>query len=89
MDCFSILLPAIWLRPSIHKRLFVKLTNELIRFAEQAYVMRDVDALEEVSRVLMNLPVDAARQIGIYYYALAINRKGQTDEAERSARKSC
>lgn len=30
----------------------------------------------------MNLPIDSARQIGLYYHALAINRKGQKDEAE-------
>ena len=30
----------------------------------------------------MNLPTDAARQIGLYYYALAINRKGRREEAE-------
>jgi tetratricopeptide (TPR) repeat protein len=64
------------------QELFVKLTNELIRFAEQAYIMRDLGTLEEASQVLMNLPGDAARQIGSYYYALSINRKGQTDEAE-------
>jgi len=61
--------------------LFVDLTNELIRFAEQAYFMRDVDALHEVSQVLMNLPVDAARQIGTYYYALAINRSARAEAA--------
>ncbi|HYV05336.1 MAG TPA: hypothetical protein VFB82_12155, partial [Blastocatellia bacterium] len=43
--------------------------------------MRDLNALKEVSRALMNLPMDAARQIGTYYYALAINREGHTDEA--------
>jgi hypothetical protein len=68
---------------TVHSReLFVKLTNELIRLAEQAYNIRDVDALGEVSRILMNLPVDGARRIGTYYYALAINRKGNRDEAE-------
>ncbi|MEK6407968.1 MAG: hypothetical protein AABN34_13485 [Acidobacteriota bacterium] len=61
---------------------FLKLTNALIQFAEQAYTLRDLDALEEVSRVLMNLPIDAARQIGLYYHALAINRKGRIDEAK-------
>ncbi len=61
---------------------FLKLTNALIHFAEHAYTLRDLDALEDVSRVLMNLPVDAARQVGLYYLALAINRKGQRDEAE-------
>lgn len=71
------------LAQTVHSReLFVKLTNELIRFAEQAYILRDLGALDEVSHVLMNLPVDAARQIGTYYQALAINRKGKIDEAE-------
>ncbi|MEK6406180.1 MAG: hypothetical protein AABN34_04375 [Acidobacteriota bacterium] len=71
------------LAQTVHSHeLFVKLANELIEFAEQAYVMRDLNALDEISHVLMNLPVDAARQIGSYYYALAINRKGQRDEAE-------
>jgi tetratricopeptide (TPR) repeat protein len=64
------------------QEVFVKLTNELIHHAEQAYVMRDAEALGEVSQVLMNLPVDAARQIGLYYHALAINRKGHREEAE-------
>src|SRR4029079_1427801 len=54
----------------------------LIQFAEQAYLRRDVDALEDVSRVLMNLPVDAARQVGLYYHALAIKRKGDLDGAQ-------
>ena len=62
--------------------LFVKLTNEVIQFAEQAYLRRDLDSLEEISRVLTNLPVDAARQIGLYYHALAIKRKGDTVEAQ-------
>lgn len=61
---------------------FVKLTNELIRYAEQALVIRDVEALDEVSGLLMNLPVDAASQIGSYYYSLSIYRKGQRDEAD-------
>jgi len=70
------------LRLAVHSQeLSVELANELIRFAEQAYFVRDVDALDEVSRVLMNLSVDGARQIGTYYYALAINRKAR-DEAE-------
>jgi hypothetical protein len=62
--------------------LFLKLTNSLIQLAEQAYLMRDLDALEEVSRVLMNLPADAARQMGLYYHALAIKRKGDLNGAQ-------
>jgi hypothetical protein len=61
---------------------FLKLANALIHSAQHAYMLRDVDALEEVSTVLMNLPIDGARHIGLYYFALAINRKGQIDEAE-------
>jgi tetratricopeptide (TPR) repeat protein len=64
------------------QELFLKLTNSLIQFAEQAYLRRDLDALEEISRVLMNLPIDAARQIGLYYHALTIKRKGHLDEAQ-------
>ena len=62
---------------------FLKLTHDLIEVAEQAYVTRNQDVLEEVSRVLMSLPVEAARQIGLYYYALSIIRKGQFEEAQR------
>jgi tetratricopeptide (TPR) repeat protein len=64
------------------QKAFLKLTNALTHFAEQAYILRDLNALQEVSRVLMNLPVDAARQIGMYYHALAIKRKGLLDEAQ-------
>ena len=68
------------LRLAVHSQeLFVELANELIRFAEQAYFIRDVAALDDVSRILMNLPVDGARQIGTYYYALAINREARAE----------
>ncbi|MEK6301048.1 MAG: tetratricopeptide repeat protein [Acidobacteriota bacterium] len=63
--------------------LFVKLTNQLIRFAEQAYIRRDLDTLEDVSRVLMSLPVEASRQIGLYYAALNIKRRGRINEAQK------
>ena len=59
-----------------------KLIHELIEVAEQAYITRNLNVLEEVSRILMSLPVEAARQIGSYYYALRIKRKGQIDEAQ-------
>ena len=38
-------------------------------------------ALEEVSLVLMNLPIASARQIGRYYQALVINRNGHKYQA--------
>jgi tetratricopeptide (TPR) repeat protein len=62
---------------------FLKLTHELIEVAEQAYVTGNLDALEEVSQILLSLPIEAAQQIGLYYYALRIKRKGQIDEAQR------
>lgn len=57
------------------QEVFLKLTNVLIQFAEQAYILRDVDALAEISKVLMSLPIDGARQIGLYYHALGIKRR--------------
>jgi hypothetical protein len=72
-----------YLARTVHSQeLFVKLTNQLIRFAEQAYFIRDVETLDEVSQILLNLPVETARQVGLYYQALAIYRKGQIDEAD-------
>lgn len=61
---------------------FLKLTTRLVHLAEQAYALRDLNRLEEISAVLMSLPVDDAQHIGLYYRALAINRKGMRDEAE-------
>jgi tetratricopeptide (TPR) repeat protein len=72
-----------FLAQSVHsQQALLKLTDSLIHFAEQALTLRDLDALQEVSQVLMSLPVDATRQIGLYYHALAINRRGRTGEAE-------
>jgi tetratricopeptide (TPR) repeat protein len=70
------------LAQTVHsQKLFIKLTNELIQIAERALVMRDLHALEEVAGILMNLPVEAAQQVGLYYHAFAINRS-RRDEAE-------
>jgi tetratricopeptide (TPR) repeat protein len=44
--------------------------------------VRDLIALEEASSILVSLPVASARQIGLYYQALAIRRKGQPDQAK-------
>lgn len=70
------------LAQTVHsQQTFAQLTNELIRFAEHALAMRDLHALEDVSRILMNLPVEAAQQVGLYYHAYAINRS-KRDEAK-------
>jgi tetratricopeptide (TPR) repeat protein len=40
--------------------------------------------VQEVGLMLMNLPMDSARQVGQYYQALAFKRNGKKDEAQAS-----
>jgi tetratricopeptide (TPR) repeat protein len=58
------------------------LASGFIRLAEHVYSTRDMKKLEEASRVLMNLPLVGARQIGLFYRALTLKRAGQLDEAQ-------
>jgi tetratricopeptide (TPR) repeat protein len=58
-----------------------ELTRKLIGLAEHAFSLRDASTLEEASLVLMNLPIDKARQIGTYYQALALSTKRKRSEA--------
>jgi tetratricopeptide (TPR) repeat protein len=60
---------------------FNQLGHQLIQIAGHFASLRDMGALEEVSRVLLNLPIAYARQVGQYYQALAISRNGQKYEA--------
>ncbi len=53
------------------------LGNRLIHLAEQARMLRQVDALSELSLILCNFPVEHYRIIGQYYFALSICRNGQ------------
>jgi tetratricopeptide (TPR) repeat protein len=64
------------------QQIYVEIANRLIRAAEHAYSFRDADTIEEAGEVLMSLPVDNARQAGLYYHALALKRKGRIEEAE-------
>lgn len=67
---------------TVHSRqAFEKFTRRLIKVAEQAYSLRDMKTVEEAGQILMNLPMDSARQIGLYYQALAFKRNGKIDEA--------
>lgn len=59
-----------------------ELASGFIRLAEHVYSTRDMKKLEEASRVLMNLPLAGARQIGLFYQALTVKRSGQIDEAQ-------
>lgn len=53
--------------------LFLNLCNDGNGVAKQAYLKRDLDVLEETSGMPMNLPLIAARRIGLYHPALALN----------------
>jgi hypothetical protein len=68
-------------RSANSRQLFGDLVRTFIRLAEHSYNLRDKKGLEEASRVLMNLPLAKARQVGLFYQALTLKRTGQTDEA--------
>jgi tetratricopeptide (TPR) repeat protein len=63
------------------QKLYSELAGRLIRSAEHAYSLRDTDALEEAGLLLTSLPIDRARQIGLYYHGLTAKRRGQIAEA--------
>src|SRR5262249_3048191 len=50
--------------------------------AETAYLHRRIDALEEASWVLRHFPSHVVREVGSYYNALALDRRGFIDEAQ-------
>ncbi len=60
---------------------FSVLARKLTRIAELAYGRRDVATLEAASQILSSLPMKAARDAGLYYSAIAANRRGDYDEA--------
>lgn len=68
-------------RASYSQEVFHRLVTNLIRIAEHSIGLRDMEALAEVSEILLNLALPEAKQAGTYYYALIMKRRGQTDEA--------
>jgi tetratricopeptide (TPR) repeat protein len=63
-------------------RVFNDLSQRLIRLAEHAYSLRDMRSVQEVSELLLNLPIIEAQSIGQYYQALVNKRDGRADEAQ-------
>ncbi len=63
-------------------RIFNDLSQRLIRLAEHAYSLRDMRSVQEVSELLLNLPIVEAQRIGQYYQALVNKRDGRIDEAQ-------
>gem|GEM_PF-3789286 len=64
------------------KEVIIGFGQRLAAFAQHAYTFRQMDNVEQASKILMNLPIAEYRNIGLYYYALAIKRRGQTTQAE-------
>jgi tetratricopeptide (TPR) repeat protein len=68
---------------SIHPRQdFQNIAYKLIRVAEHAYSLRDMDTVGEAGSILMNLPLEYSGQIGQYYRSLYLKRSGQIDKAQ-------
>jgi tetratricopeptide (TPR) repeat protein len=64
------------------KEAIIGLGQRLTALAQHAYTLRQMDNVEQASQILMNLPLAEYRNIGLYYYALAIKRRGQATQAE-------
>jgi tetratricopeptide (TPR) repeat protein len=64
------------------RQAFVDLTNNLIRAAEYAYCLRNMDTVQEIGEILISLPLTSARQIGQFYQALTFKRRGKISEAQ-------
>src|SRR5262249_17432110 len=56
--------------------------DDLIGIAEQSYLVRQIEAVEQASQILLNLPLPRPYvQAAQYYQALCIRKKGRYDEA--------
>ncbi|HEX8183669.1 MAG TPA: hypothetical protein VF747_02925 [Blastocatellia bacterium] len=56
--------------------------NELVTFAQQALATRQKDALDQVSHMMMNLPLPRQyKSIGMYYHSFKLRREGGLDKA--------
>ncbi|HJQ68781.1 MAG TPA: hypothetical protein VKA70_07405 [Blastocatellia bacterium] len=64
------------------KEALIQLGQRLTALTQHAFTLRQIDNVEQASQILMNLPLAEYRKIGLYYYALAIRRRGQAAQAE-------
>jgi tetratricopeptide (TPR) repeat protein len=72
------------LAQALHTRQgLIELAGSLIQAAEHAYSLRDMNTVQQAGEILAGLPLDVAKQIGLYYQALSIKRDGQIDKAKR------
>jgi hypothetical protein len=68
-----------------NKQVLSALGDRLVLLAEHAHAFRQFDALEETSRILVNLPLRQHENIGHYYRGLRIMKLGRGD-LEQAAR---
>lgn len=66
------------------KEALTSLGEQLTTFAHYAYASRQMGVVEQVSQILMNMPLGSEiRNIARYYQAFCIKRTGQFSEARR------
>ena len=58
------------------KEAIIEFGQRLTTLLQHAFTLRQIDNVEQASQILMNLPLAEYRNIGLYYYALAIKRRG-------------
>jgi tetratricopeptide (TPR) repeat protein len=64
------------------KGVLCEIGNRLISLADHAYALRQMTAVEQVSQLLLNLPLSRQyERIGQYYQALSVKRYGKFEEA--------
>jgi hypothetical protein len=63
---------------------FYQLAHNLILMAEAAYIHQDLNAIKEVSELLVNLPIPKAQSAGLWYQVYLQKRKGQLSEATQN-----
>ncbi|MFY9611068.1 MAG: hypothetical protein WAU45_20955, partial [Blastocatellia bacterium] len=72
-------------RGAYRGQVFRELGDRLLALAEHSYAFRQLDALEQISRLLVGSPLPREYQIvGCYYQALYIQRFGRGDVVEAS-----
>jgi tetratricopeptide (TPR) repeat protein len=65
------------------KQSLIELGNRLVAIADRAYALRQMDVVEQASRLLVNLPLPRDYgSIARYYQAHCIKRSGHFDEAQ-------
>jgi tetratricopeptide (TPR) repeat protein len=59
---------------------YTHLGNRLIHLGEQAHAFRQFDKVQEIGLILSNIPLKQYQPIGLYFLAIAANRKGNGDQ---------